>query len=189
MQTMFNALWRTFCIAGLTLSAGAWVGTYWLAATRSPHATCITIGYSRPDAWLVNAMIYPDGFILVRRFSPNLSYRAGLYGKTSDANVAHDLSLHSLYPRWLRRPPRGVSGFLFHLYLPITLFLGLTGQSVAYPIWRRRRRRKRGCCLACGYDMRGATSTTCTECGRVNEHITEASSDASSESPVCDSEP
>lgn len=185
---MFKALWRIFCIAGLALSAGAWVGTYWLAATRGPRATCITFGYSRPDAWLVNAMIYPDGFVLVRRFSPNLSYRAGLYGKTSDANASHDLSLRSLRPRWLRRPLPGVSGFLFHLSLPITLFVGLTGQSVAYPIWRRRRRRKRGLCVGCGYDMRGATSTTCTECGRVNDHTREASSDASPGSPVRDSD-
>ncbi|MCH7592311.1 MAG: hypothetical protein IH989_05995 [Planctomycetes bacterium] len=185
---MLKTFWRTFCIAGLTLSAGAWAGTYWLAATRSPHATCVTFGYSRPDKWLVNAMIYPDGFVLVRRFSPNLSYRVGLYGKTSDANASHALSLRSLRPASLRRPPRGVSGFLFHLSLPITVFVGLAGQSVAYPIWRRRRRHKRGLCLACGYDMRGATSTTCTECGRVNDHITEVSSDPSSDSPVGDSE-
>ena len=185
---MFKTLWRILCIASLAIGAGAWAGTYWLAAARGPRATCITFGYSRPDEWLVNAMIYPDGFVLIRRFSPNPSYRVGLYGKTSDANVKHDLSLHSLHPTWILRPSRGVSEFLFHLSLPIAVFVGLTGQSVIYPIWRRRRRHKRGLCLACGYDMRGATSTTCTECGLVNDHITEASSDSQSDSPVCDSE-
>lgn len=170
---MFNTLWRISCITGLALSSGAWMGTYGLASARGPQATCFTFGYSLPDRWLVNAMIYPDGFVLVRRFAPNLSYRDGLYAKTSDANASHDLSLHSLRPTLLSRLPRGVSGFPFHLALPITLFLALTVQAVVYPIWRRRRRRKRGLCLGCGYDMRGATSTTCTECGRLNDHITE----------------
>ena len=186
---MFKALWRILCIAGLAIGVGAWAGTVGLAVARSPQATCFTFGYSLPDEWLVNAVVYPDGSVLVRRFSPNLSYRVGLYGKTSDANVSHDVSLHSLRPTWIRRPSKGVSGFLFHLSLPITVFVGLTAQSVVYPIWRRRRRCKRGLCLACGYDMRGATSTTCTECGRVNEYITEATSDSSPDSPDLDEKP
>jgi hypothetical protein len=30
---------------------------------------------------------------------------------------------------------------------------------------RLRRRRRRGWCLACGYDLRGATGDRCPECG------------------------
>ena len=31
--------------------------------------------------------------------------------------------------------------------------------------WRRRRRRQRGLCLACGYDLRGGSHERCPECG------------------------
>jgi predicted RNA-binding Zn-ribbon protein involved in translation (DUF1610 family) len=58
--------------------------------------------------------------------------------------------------------------FLFALpgWLAVALFL-------AYPLfvffrvpWLRRRRRKNGQCIACGYDLRGNVSGQCPECGR-----------------------
>lgn len=46
----------------------------------------------------------------------------------------------------------------------------------AYPTYRisvapfsRRRRRRRGLCVGCGYDLRGNVSGVCSECGRVFE--------------------
>jgi hypothetical protein len=39
------------------------------------------------------------------------------------------------------------------------LFLLLPGR------WRRRRRAKRGWCIACGYDLRGHDHAACPECG------------------------
>jgi len=48
----------------------------------------------------------------------------------------------------------------------------LAAVSAVYPLlafyrgpWRRRRRRKRGQCLACGYNLTGNKSGTCPECG------------------------
>ncbi len=55
---------------------------------------------------------------------------------------------------------------LVGLLLPVVLF-GAYPSAVFYrgPL-RRHRRRKRGLCLACGYNLTGNTSGTCPECGR-----------------------
>jgi len=53
-------------------------------------------------------------------------------------------------------------------------------------VFHEDRRRKRGCCLACGYDLRGNGSGRCPECGNVNpgqdsRGTAEARSEAGSE--------
>lgn len=57
--------------------------------------------------------------------------------------------------RWYVRVP---------LYLPIIV----VGAGVWYPLLpfvRRRRRRTRGLCVACGYDLTGLIEPRCPECG------------------------
>ena len=63
---------------------------------------------------------------------------------------------------------------------------GLCLISAPYPIAvlfrgpiRRRRRRSRGECVLCGYDLRGNVSEVCPECGT---RIVEATVEASEES-------
>src|SRR5436309_1373752 len=41
------------------------------------------------------------------------------------------------------------------------VWLGVTGRKA----WVRRRRRRLGLCLRCGYDLRGSPSGACPECG------------------------
>lgn len=49
---------------------------------------------------------------------------------------------------------------------PVALVLLLpAAHAYAYRPWKRRRRLRRGLCPDCGYDLRGATSATCSECG------------------------
>jgi hypothetical protein len=47
--------------------------------------------------------------------------------------------------------------------VPPLLWLAATGRRA----WVRRRRRRLGRCLACGYDLRGTPSGRCSECGTV----------------------
>ncbi len=52
------------------------------------------------------------------------------------------------------------------LWMPVFLFLVLPATVVAVRSVRRRRRRDRGLCERCGYDLRGSVSGRCPECGR-----------------------
>lgn len=77
-------------------------------------------------------------------------------------------------PTWI---PRGTRGLRDHRYLPIhPLPLGFAVNTVAYAscLWllyvlprhlRMWLRHRRGCCTACGYDLRGAAHERCPECG------------------------
>lgn len=60
----------------------------------------------------------------------------------------------------------GFTGGRVPLWLPFVLFaLYPTIAFIRGPV-RRYRRRKRGLCLRCGYDLRGNTSGICPECGK-----------------------
>ncbi len=80
---------------------------------------------------------------------------------------------HKWLPTWevsgeIRQTPLGLDGERWHMVtVPIYLFVVLTGAYPAYlltPLHRRRKRRKLGLCLACGYDLRGSVGR-CPECG------------------------
>ena len=49
------------------------------------------------------------------------------------------------------------------LWIPTLLFAGLSYIPVA-PVYRRRKRKKLGLCIKCGYDLRGSKDR-CPECG------------------------
>ncbi len=55
--------------------------------------------------------------------------------------------------------------FILPLWGPLVLLLMLPVVSFFRGPYRRYRRRKRGLCLACGYNLSGNTSGTCPECG------------------------
>jgi hypothetical protein len=55
-------------------------------------------------------------------------------------------------------------GLLFHCPVNLlVLIFALTSTLTAVPLARRLRRRRSGCCVRCGYDMRG-TPARCPEC-------------------------
>jgi hypothetical protein len=59
---------------------------------------------------------------------------------------------------------RNLSNRVVALYFPVTLLIlifALTSMLTAVPLVRRRRK---GCCVRCGYDLRG-TPEKCPECG------------------------
>ena len=65
-------------------------------------------------------------------------------------------------PRWDISYGRLLASILLYLG-PIWLVYGL------YPSVRRYLRRRRGCCGECAYSLKGLNTTTCPECGHVNE--------------------
>ena len=56
------------------------------------------------------------------------------------------------------------------LWMPIALFGFLFWRSFV-PLYRRRKRKKLGLCLKCGYDLRGS-SERCPECGKEMDETT-----------------
>jgi len=67
-------------------------------------------------------------------------------------------------------PHRGQSlrirEFCFPLWAPNVAFLVLLFAAVCAPLARRLHRRKRGLCVACGYNLKGLPEPRCPECGR-----------------------
>ncbi len=72
-----------------------------------------------------------------------------------------------LTARGLRRTPAGirVKGTEVPLWFPFVIFSAYPAIAFVRGPLRRRRRRKRGECVACGYDLTGNVSGVCPECG------------------------
>lgn len=163
---MVRRLFIVALLVGLLVVPGLWVAAGCLG--RSNPARCIVVGFAQSEQWLIIAGIHSDGFVSVRRFSTNLTLHDGLFVKTSPLVQQHTLSLRSMFPQMKRvRAPGPVAwSAMFHL-LPLTVLCLLgAGYLVVTPIVRRRRRRKRGLCLACGYNLAGNESGRCPECGK-----------------------
>lgn len=53
------------------------------------------------------------------------------------------------------------------MYIPFILLAGYPTIAFIRAPWRRYRRRKKGHCIKCAYDLTGNESRTCPECGEV----------------------
>lgn len=51
------------------------------------------------------------------------------------------------------------------------LLVLLTLLSLALSFWKKHKRRKRGLCVKCGYDLRGNNTGACPECGKAVSHV------------------
>ena len=56
-----------------------------------------------------------------------------------------------------------------HLALPLILFAAYPTIALVYGPLRRHRRRRKGLCVQCGYNLRGNMTGTCPECGQLAE--------------------
>lgn len=165
---MLRIGWAVFSVAGLAFTAGLWTTAWVIDTTRWNGNSCFSLGYAHGNAWVISAVAYPDGFLMVQRFAQNLTLRRGLWAKMSWANVDHQWTFRSVWPTAIRSRPRVASGVTFHMGLPIALFAMMSAHAVGWPLLRRRLRRRRGLCVKCGYDLRGSSTAVCSECGHAN---------------------
>lgn len=164
--------WRTCLILvclGFLVLAGLWATAYVLSTTAETEGACLALGYGGKE-FLISVVVYADGFVAGHHFPANYGHRRGSYVKRSRMGVRQKLTWRGLWPRRITPRRTVATSYAGHL-LPPTILLGVAGAAgLSTPVIRRRRRRKRGLCLRCGYDLRGATTEVCSECGYRNVH-------------------
>lgn len=158
---MIRRILLIMTITGLVASIGVWIVSYcyWNgieAYRQSPgefgfvaidgrfaimHWMSVTdevdaMIFETESGWKIEPIQDADTIIWMKFFSPAFAY-------SSNGN-------------WWR--------LQFPVYVLVTPFTVLLG-VLSIPWWRRLRRRRRGCCLACGYDLTGNVSGACPECG------------------------
>lgn len=144
-----------------------WIAAIYIAMS-SQHFRSLAVGFANGERSVVTAIVFPTGHVVVRKIAPNLGRQSGFFIKPSEASRDYRVRF-TLLPRFLRGGRRAQGRtVLFHLGPPSAV---LSFTLVAWPLsltMRRRYRRRSNRCEACGYDMTGATSQTCTECGTAN---------------------
>lgn len=145
----------------LIATALPWLMTIiiWLCFDGHP----ITCGWGRDEFWLVNFVVDVRGHALFQYFPINLSRHDGAYCQLAHIGALDWQSVSLLRPKSIKTV--GVSSVGLHLGLPLLLF-GISSLALGFaPLYRQRRRRKGGLCIRCGYNLRGAASGICPECG------------------------
>ena len=155
------------CI-GVAASAGLIVMcVVWIAAARvsddadSPRA--LTIGHASENWGLLLAIVHSSGVVWSRHYPENPTSNEGLYYKASHVRETQHFSFARLRPRVVA--DRYSTIFEFHLLLPLLVFGVIVFYCLVVPAMKRAYRRRRGKCVKCAYDLRGAEHEACPECG------------------------
>ena len=147
----------------LALLIGIWGIAFAVATFTSDGHNCFTIGYGSDGAGLINAVCYADGWVLAQRFPENYGRHNGLYCKRSRTGVSHGFSWRVFTPH--RVPSRVSQACMLHLLLGITPLAVIDAGLVLVPWFQRRRHRRHGLCVRCGYNLTGSAHDRCSECG------------------------
>ncbi len=91
-------------------------------------------------------------------------------GTPSTQPPGFEWRVHYLLHIYGRRSPEQTVAFMFvPFWMPAALLAAWPLLGWTRPAWIRRRRRRRGLCLRCGYNLTGNTSGRCPECGEAIE--------------------
>ncbi len=131
-------------LIGLLLSLAAWGVGYW------------DYHYS----WQNDAVSFRGGRVGWWHRSNHDNGSTGLY------QLRFNSLWSGVWPYYERSDYHGLISHIFSLplWIPTVFFTTLFWWSVL-PLHRRRKRKKLGLCLKCGYDLRGS-SERCPECGQ-----------------------
>jgi len=123
------------------------------------------VGESGPDATQPTFILYPD--------DPTREVPVTFTGKSSPISL---LRYHALtWQRPIFRSQSGLvmySGLRFWIGTPAVLLALWPAISFVRGPLRRFRRRRRGLCIPCGYNLAGNASGVCPECGTKFESLT-----------------
>ncbi len=158
---MFRKTLTILSLIGLLLSAVLWGASYWGFGFRS-------LLYSRDELIESNyAHMNELEMILCRGVLEwkVASFDVVLISAESEESIAAE------YPGWTYYPGTQIcsgqkplqAGNKLPLWVPALVFAVPPAWSL-FPPYRRRRRRKLGLCVTCGYDLRGSKDR-CPECG------------------------
>ncbi len=149
-------------LIGLLFSVGLWGASYW----NLVHVNC------------KGAMLVTQGGFESRNFFPRS--RSIPMRKKPDGSI-EALPLNRWYfsgfggwgfggwrTRWLPEFSRSPQHIYIPLWMPTALFGVMFASCRPLTFHRRRKRKKLGLCLKCGYDLR-ASKDRCPECGKAIE--------------------
>jgi|GEM_PF-5553875 len=174
MRWIWHIFWSLCLLLSLGFSA-LWISGQWWTFHY----------YDRPapDHWLRSAVFVDDGFALMCIWYPQAQQSLIQPGEEQGFIEAKD-------PKWWEYPKELFPDPTFHfawvtvdlaprrpgsigldwicvplLYLIILFLLPSLGQVARWLFFRRRR--KKGHCVKCNYDLQGITTGVCPECGHV----------------------
>ncbi len=130
--------------------------------------TMIVSAFQRVSTGYIKAPLVQDIWVEFRAERMRIEFNRHVGAEPPTAEAA-------FYRAILQSPPQqfaGISWSKNRIVLTAAPSILLIILLVTYPAyafvrgpWRRHRRRKRGLCVACGYDLTGNESGRCSECG------------------------
>lgn len=167
----------------LVVLISVWATAFVISIVQPGGHNCFVIGYAQKEGSSSNVVCHADGWVLAQHFPVNFSPQEGFYAKLSRMGMRNRLSWRVFVPHWWSKST--ATAAMFHLLLALVPFSLLETCLLTAPPLKHRWRRRRGLCIRCGYDLRGATSPLCSECGWRNDWAI-ASSAASTEAVAKD---
>ena len=151
---MFRKTLTILSLIGLLLSVGLWVASYVSVAVYRvalPWHLC---------AWADRGSLD----ISNSKLSQNTILKAGVF---NGFFWEYGASVRTTTIAWRWRPQYQADSSRWSIYVPLylpVLFFGAWLVFLLHPVHRRRKRKKLGLCIKCGYDLR-ASKERCPECG------------------------
>ncbi len=157
---VFRKTLTILSLIGLLLSVGLWGASYWHVGLIWPPKIGLAAGSGTVDLGLLRENGYVTQDLLAKFKSESLDARV----IAGSVVWSHGFtSWHTGFWRFTCETFNGMTLIRFPLWLPCLLFAATPVYDLT-TLHRRRKRKKLGLCVKCGYDLRGSKER-CPECG------------------------